>query len=158
MNEAVNFETMSLEDLAKFLKDGAGHLEKKIKQSHAQAKQMQKLAGTILGIKETEAETKPEAVAAKETASNEPAFYRHPDNASLVWEGPKGRKPQWLRDLLRKEGWKLEDLRVPAEEVKPEEAKEEAAPVEAVEAAEEEKPEEKKEPIPAVPYGSNWGR
>jgi DNA-binding protein H-NS len=41
--------------------------------------------------------------------------YRHPDNESLVWVKGSGRKPKWLNDLLKKEGWDLEDLRVTEE-------------------------------------------
>jgi H-NS histone family protein len=37
--------------------------------------------------------------------------YRHPTDANLVWTAQPGRKPNWLRQLLR-EGHKLEDLRV----------------------------------------------
>jgi DNA-binding protein H-NS len=37
--------------------------------------------------------------------------YRHPTDEKLVWTAQLGRKPNWLRQLLR-EGHKLEDLKV----------------------------------------------
>lgn len=143
----LNFDKFTLEELAKLQKDVAIRLEKRVaqevKQSSERAEQLQNLAQNILGnsgtkiprkAKKPKGETTGGSLAVEEEPK-EPVFYRHPADDSLVWEGPTGRKPQWLRDLLKKEGWKLEDLKVPAEKAaeeppKVEETKEEPKPEE----------------------------
>ena len=71
---------------------------------------------------------------AKETLL-EPVTYRHPDDVTKTWTMTKkgDRKPKWLRDLIKKEGRSLEDLKVSevkASEEPPqaEEGKEEVEP------------------------------
>lgn len=150
----LNFETMTLEDLAKMQKDIAIQIEKKIshevKQSRAQVEKLVATMGLKLATdkkpKKSKSEPKPEPVeakkepkpedkweAAKETLK-EPVMYCHPEDETKTWNG-QGRKPKWVKDLER-DDWKLEDLKVKLEEAKeepqPEEPKEEVKPEEEV--------------------------
>jgi hypothetical protein len=153
----MNFETMSAEELIKVLVDVAKQLEKRVLTNIQDTRtQVEKLAKTI-GLKKIsasrvkvkrasrepkqETEQAPQQEVAKETRK-EPKTYQHPDNDALVWVKGSGRKPKWLNDLIKKEGWNLEDLEIQPQEEKPraEEPQEEVKPEE----------EQSKEPAPFI--------
>jgi hypothetical protein len=142
----VNLDKYTLEGLAKLQKAIATKMDDLIAQDAQQlssaAEQLQLLTQSMLGNARTRIPKK-----AKETVSGgleeaketllEPVIYRHPDDDTQTWTMTKkgDRKPRWLRDLIKKEGWSLEDLKV--SEVK---ATEE--PPQAEQGKEEAKPEE----------------
>jgi H-NS histone family len=151
-----NFEALTLEDLAKVHFKIATILDEKItmemKQFRERGEQLQLLAQNILAVdkpperpKRVKASTDgAEASTVAPTEKAEPVRYRHPENDSLVWVKGSGRKPKWLNDLTRKEGWKLEDLKV-----KPEQEELRADELQAEEKAEEQPVEEQKPEEPA---------
>jgi DNA-binding protein H-NS len=151
-----NFEALPLEDLAKVHFKIARILDKKIttemKQFRERGEQLQLLAQNILAVDKPPYRPKrvkvPKAAAEAgveaPTEKAEPVRYRHPENDSLVWVEGNGRKPKWLNDLTRKEGWKLEDLKV-----KPEEGAPRAEELQSEEKAEEQPVEEPKPEEPA---------
>jgi hypothetical protein len=146
-----NFEALTLEDLAKVHFKIARILDKKIttemKQFRERGEQLQLLAQNILAVdkpaekpKRVKAPTDAaEAGVEAPTEKAEPVRYRHPTDDSLVWVKGSGRKPKWLNDLTRKQGWKLKDL-----EVKPAQEAPRAEELQAEEKAEEQPVEEQK--------------
>jgi DNA-binding protein H-NS len=104
----VDFDSLSLEELAHILKEVSKIVDRRVATELGQYRSYaQKFAESVgLEIKGTGEKTKEE----KGGRGKKTAFYKHPENDSLVWEGT-GRKPKWLTDLL-KSGRSLDDFRV----------------------------------------------
>jgi DNA-binding protein H-NS len=126
LNMDLNLEKQTLEELTRIQKEIVIEMEKRV------AKEMRQLRDQFQNMAKTMGfEVVPKGGAfPAEKPGREKAHgtYRHPEDATLVWNG-EGRKPKWVRDIL-KQGRDLESFRV--EEGEPETL--------------EAKPEEKKRP------------
>jgi DNA-binding protein H-NS len=104
----VDFDSLSLEELAHILKEVSKIVDRRVATELGQYRSYaQKFAESVgLEIKGTGEKTKEE----KGGSGKKTTLYKHPENDSLVWEG-SGRKPKWLTDLL-KSGRNLDEFRV----------------------------------------------
>jgi DNA-binding protein H-NS len=103
-----DYESLSLEELTHIQQEISEIVARRIAGEMQQYRTRVQQLAESMGFELKDTKAKP---AAKKATSEMPTGpYQHPENESQVWDGT-GRKPKWLRELL-KSGWKLEDLRV----------------------------------------------